>query len=200
MRTAKAQISLRFRALWPRCYTTFFMLNSTEHEISLGHRNKNTKKLKLFSCSTQLSLLVSWKKFQNFVSILRFIDKTKFMLSWVEHEKSFITSGPHQGIRCPLSESLDTIECFNGKQTPGWGVAHAQDDVNPHILRMLKDVFRLARPIYDMYSFLRSFDSISPITSTWRKKKNLHVISVISEKIHQKFNISIVLGLMDHRL
>ena len=25
---------------------TFFMLNSTEHEISLGHKNKNTKKRK----------------------------------------------------------------------------------------------------------------------------------------------------------
>ena len=36
---------------------TFFMLNSTEHEISLGHKSKNTKNLKLFSCSTQLSLL-----------------------------------------------------------------------------------------------------------------------------------------------
>ena len=34
------------------------------------------------------------KKFQNFVSILKFINETNFMLSWVEHEKSFITSGP----------------------------------------------------------------------------------------------------------
>ena len=25
----------------PRGYKTFFMLNSTEHEISLGHKNKN---------------------------------------------------------------------------------------------------------------------------------------------------------------
>ena len=24
---------------WPRGYKTFFMLNSTEHEISLGHKN-----------------------------------------------------------------------------------------------------------------------------------------------------------------
>ena len=27
---------------WPRGYKTIFMLNSTEHEISLGHKNKNT--------------------------------------------------------------------------------------------------------------------------------------------------------------
>ena len=38
------------------------MLNSTEHEISLGHKNKNTKKLKLFhahlswACSAELSM------------------------------------------------------------------------------------------------------------------------------------------------
>ena len=48
-------------------FKTFFMLNSTEHEISPGHKNKkNTKTLKKISCSTQLSLL-----------------------SWVVHEKSF---------------------------------------------------------------------------------------------------------------
>ena len=44
----------------------------------------------------------AWKKFQHFVSILRFINKTNFMLSRVEHEKSFLTSGPdlnlHLGI------------------------------------------------------------------------------------------------------
>ena len=27
---------------WPRGYKTFFKLNSTEHEISLGHENKDT--------------------------------------------------------------------------------------------------------------------------------------------------------------
>ena len=37
---------------------------------------------------------LSMKKFQNFVSILRFKSKTNFMLSRVEHGKSFITSGP----------------------------------------------------------------------------------------------------------
>ena len=37
-----------------------------EHEISLGHKNKKYQQLKLFSCSTQLS-----------------------MLSWVKHERSF---------------------------------------------------------------------------------------------------------------
>ena len=42
-----------------------------------------------FSCSA----IVTKKEFA-IVSNLRFIRSTFFMLSWVEHEKSFITSGP----------------------------------------------------------------------------------------------------------
>ena len=73
------------------------MLISTEHEISLGHKNKNIKIFKTFFMlnSAELAQLSwAWNNFQNFVTILRFINKTNFMLSWVEHEKSFITSGP----------------------------------------------------------------------------------------------------------
>ena len=46
----------------PEVIKTFFMLNSTEHEISLGHKNKNTKTLKKFhaqfswGCSAELSM------------------------------------------------------------------------------------------------------------------------------------------------
>ena len=36
----RPEVTLRNR---PRGYKTFFMLNSTEHEISLGNKNKNTK-------------------------------------------------------------------------------------------------------------------------------------------------------------
>ena len=46
-----------------------------------------------------------------------------------------------QGLRCPQTKSLDTKECFNGKQKPGWDFAHVQDGVNPHILRMFEDTF-----------------------------------------------------------
>ena len=35
-----------------------------------------------------------------------------------------------QGIRCPLTELLDTTECINGEQSPGWYFAHAPDDLN----------------------------------------------------------------------
>ena len=37
-----------------------------------------------------------------------------------------------QGLRRPQTESLDTIECFNGEQMPGWDFAHVQDYVNLH--------------------------------------------------------------------
>ena len=78
--------------------------------------------IKLFCCSTQLnmefSLLTNMKmpiilgifrykirqifmlshvwqeRIYFFVSNLRFISRTNFILSWVEHEKSFITRGP----------------------------------------------------------------------------------------------------------
>ena len=34
---------------------------------------------------------------------------------------------------------------INIQQRPGWDLAHVQNDVNPHILRMLEGTFRLAR-------------------------------------------------------
>ena len=42
---------------------------------------------------------------------------------------------------CPLPESVKTLECFNGEQR--WDLAHTQDDVNPHIVRMREDIFHL---------------------------------------------------------
>ena len=37
--------------------------------------------------------------------------------------------------------SFDIKECFNGEEMPGWDFAQVQDDVNPHILRVLKGTF-----------------------------------------------------------
>ena len=42
-----------------------------------------------------------------------------------------------QGFGCPLSELLDTIECMNGEQRPGWYMAHALDDWNPQMSPMI---------------------------------------------------------------
>ena len=43
---------------------------------------------------------------------------------------------------------MDTIDCINGEQKPGLDLAHAQVDINPHILRMLEGCFRLTRPTW----------------------------------------------------
>ena len=43
-----------------------------------------------------------------------------------------------QGLRCPQTESLGIKDCFSGGQYPD-----ETDDVNPHILRMLKKTFSL---------------------------------------------------------
>ena len=48
-----------------------------------------------------------------------------------------------QGPRCPLTEALDITESMNNEQRPGWYLAHAQDDLHPFILRMLKGTFSL---------------------------------------------------------
>ena len=76
------------------CYKTFFMLNSAEHEIFRANKYENT--------NISWHFHIYWhRKFHaqlclEFASLsnLRFISRTKFMLSWVEHEKDFITSGP----------------------------------------------------------------------------------------------------------
>ena len=51
---------------------------------------------------------------------------------------SFATAQSDQGLCCPQTELLDTIERFNREQMPGEDFAHMQDDVNRHIWRMLK--------------------------------------------------------------
>ena len=51
-----------------------------------------------------------------------------------------------QGLRCPQTESFDTIDCFNGEQVPS-----VQDDVNPHILHMFEGTFSLDASRVYMY-------------------------------------------------
>ena len=68
------------------------MLNSAEHEHFSANKYENANNSLLaeqFSCSAMFN-----KKDLAIVSNLRFISRTNFMLSWVEHEKSFVTSDP----------------------------------------------------------------------------------------------------------
>ena len=40
---------------------------------------------------------------------------------------SRISAQSDQDLHCPLTESLDTTECMNREQRPGWYCAHVQD-------------------------------------------------------------------------
>ena len=81
----------------PQGFKTFFMLNSAEHEVFSANKYENAKNslaflyllAEKFSCSVMFS-----KKEFAIISNLGFISRTKFMLSWVEHEKNFMTLGP----------------------------------------------------------------------------------------------------------
>ena len=72
------------------------MLNSVAHEILNAHKYKN-KKTQLLSDSDKprmLFFLLINVKMPTIVGILTFVSRKNFMLNSVEHEKSFITSGP----------------------------------------------------------------------------------------------------------
>ena len=79
----------------PRGYKTFFMLNSIEREILNVHTVKYTYRLFLGSDKPRLLFFSLINvKMPTIVGILTFMSKKNFMLIWVEHEKSLITSGP----------------------------------------------------------------------------------------------------------
>ena len=53
---------------------------------------------------------------------------------------------------CSLTESLDTTECINREQSPGWYFVHAQDDLNLCILWMFEALFASHGP-YSVHWF-----------------------------------------------
>ena len=91
------------------------MLNSVEHEILNTRKYKNTKKFSFFQ--TQISQKCYFPaqnvKMPTIVGILIFMSRKNFMLNSVEHEKSFITSGPDESCwgRC-RDKILDRYETY----------------------------------------------------------------------------------------
>ena len=94
--------------------------SDTNSYVSAIYKTPGPEVIKLFSCSTQLSMkfkmlkdikiaiingnfTFEWPKpiiypaNKQFVGILTIMSRINFDLSWVEHEKSFITSGPVVG-------------------------------------------------------------------------------------------------------
>ena len=77
---ANKEMSLKWTGFtWPRGYKIVFMLNSIEHEIFHANKFQITNNAKFFLA---------------IVGIFIFISRENFMLSWGEHEKSYIASGP----------------------------------------------------------------------------------------------------------
>ena len=72
------------------------MLNSFEHEILNAHNYKNIKKFDILGPDKprMLIFLLINVKMPTIVGILTFMSRNNFILSLVEREKSFITSGP----------------------------------------------------------------------------------------------------------
>ena len=69
---------------WPRGYKTFFMLNSTEHEILNAHKYKNIKKFGFFFGSDKPRMLffpLINVKMPTIVGILTFMSRKNFMPS-----------------------------------------------------------------------------------------------------------------------
>ena len=82
------------------------MLDSVEHEILNAHKYKNFKKLRFFLGSDKRRMLffrLINVKMPTIVGILTFTSRKNFMLSCVEHEKSFISSGPGKTLKQHLS-------------------------------------------------------------------------------------------------
>ena len=72
--------------------TAFFMLNSTEHEISTAHKMKMLKNsLLALKCSDTVFIQPINVKMPTIVGILTFMSWINFMFRQVEHEKSCIT-------------------------------------------------------------------------------------------------------------
>ena len=62
------------------------------------------------------------------------------------HRSDCADAQSDQGLRCPLPESLDAIECISGEQRPGGDIGHVQNNVNRHICTGLKAFFCLMWP------------------------------------------------------
>ena len=63
-------------------------------------------------------------------------DAKTYLLAYVD---SAVWSGPSLS----TNKIIGYHRMFNGEKMPRWDVAHVQDDANPSILRMLKDIFSL---------------------------------------------------------
>ena len=87
----------------PQGYKTFFMLNSTEHEISTARNKLKYQPIKNFlalSLSDGVFIMLINVKMPTIVGILTFMIRMNFMLSRVEYEKSQATKAQVSMPKC----------------------------------------------------------------------------------------------------
>ena len=117
------------------------MLNSTEHEILNTHKYKNIKKINTPARKTgsntprMLFFPLINVKMPTIVGIITLMSRKNFMLSCVEHEKSFITSGPGPGLS-KLTTSVNVS--LNFQQLREADCKHRASDGNSKFCILLK--------------------------------------------------------------
>ena len=103
------------------------MLNSADHEILNAHKCKNIKKFSFFSGSDKprmLFFMLINVKMPTVVGILTFMSRINFMLSGVEHGKSFITSGDDRPTRLELACDCNTLTYYQQSMNYLWLLSH----------------------------------------------------------------------------
>ena len=91
------QHALEISTLGPEVIKLFSCSTQLSMKFFNAHKYKKYQAIQLFSDSDKPRMLFSVLinvKMPTIVGILTFMGRKNFMLNWVEHEKSFITSGP----------------------------------------------------------------------------------------------------------
>ena len=73
-----------YKMFWPQGYKTFFMLNSSEHEISTADQKLKYRQMKMFlalSLSDVVFIMLINVKMPTIVGILTFMSRINFVLS-----------------------------------------------------------------------------------------------------------------------
>ena len=99
------------------------MLNLAEHDIFHANYFQITYNFQFFLAKPSWA----WTFFTNENANFTYLSAENVSCSDELSMKSFITSGPDQGLRCPLRDSLASKEYINGEQTPGWDFTHVWD-------------------------------------------------------------------------
>ena len=105
---------------WPRGFKTFPMLNSSK-KFQLLNKTKIIPTNVFLSFSDVVFLMLINVKMPTIVGILTFMSRINFVLSWVEYEKSLITSGPVSSV-CQVRANLVALPVT----VPNWKSIYLQ--------------------------------------------------------------------------